>query len=127
VTEEPFFCHYQILSTNRAVFQKCNNREATLIHDILHDYEGVLVSDFYPGYDGMKCRQQKCLVHLIRNLNDDLWKIHLIAEYEAFVKAVAIFGACLADVDKYGLKTSPKQAKAINLFLVCLPNDDGIA
>jgi type II secretory pathway pseudopilin PulG len=25
----------------------------------------VLVSDFYPGYDGVPCRQQKCLVHLV--------------------------------------------------------------
>ena len=32
------------------------------------------MADFYGGYDGLPCAQQKCLVRLIRDLNDDLWK-----------------------------------------------------
>ena len=54
------------------VFRLTENRETTLIHKMLAGYEGVLVSDFYGGYDSMPCRQQKCLVHLIRDLNEDL-------------------------------------------------------
>ena len=42
-------------------------------------------SDFYPGYDGFECRQQKCLAHLIRDLNDDLWSSPFDAEFEKFV------------------------------------------
>jgi hypothetical protein len=49
---------------------------------LLHGYGGVLVSDFYGGYDSFTCRQQKCLVHLIRDLNDDLWKHPFLTEYE---------------------------------------------
>lgn len=53
-------------------FRMTETREAEIIHEVLSGYEGVLVSDFYPGYDSMPCKQQKCLVHLIRDLNDDL-------------------------------------------------------
>ena len=48
----------------------------------------MLISDFYGGYDSMPCRQQKCLVHLIRDLNDDLWKNPFLAEYELFVARI---------------------------------------
>ena len=59
-----------------------------MIRELLSDYEGVLVSDFYAGYDGVGRRQQKCLVHLIRDLNDDLWASPFDAEFEGFVLAV---------------------------------------
>ena len=46
------------------------------------------MSDFYAGYDSVGCRQQKCLVHLIRDLNDDLWASPFNTEFEGFVLAV---------------------------------------
>jgi predicted RecB family nuclease len=48
------------------------SREAGFLKDLLAGFKGVLVSDFYSGYDSLDCPQQKCLVHLIRDLNDDL-------------------------------------------------------
>ena len=59
-------------------FKLTATREATLVHEFLRNYKGILISDFYPGYDAVRCRQQKCWVHLIRDLNDDLWQHHLI-------------------------------------------------
>ena len=59
-------------------------RKADFLHSLLENFEGVLITDYYPGYDGLDCRQQKCLVHLIRDLNEnflkhpydeELWKI----------------------------------------------------
>jgi hypothetical protein len=50
------------------------SREAGLLQTVLKDFQGVLVSDFYAGYDGMECPQQKCLIHLIRDLNEALLK-----------------------------------------------------
>lgn len=32
----------------------------------------VLVSDFYGAYDSLNCPQEKCLIHLIQDMNDDL-------------------------------------------------------
>ena len=42
------------------------------VRDALAGFRGVLVSDFYGGYEGVDCPQQKCLVHLARDLNDEL-------------------------------------------------------
>ena len=33
-------------------------------------FAGTLVSDFYVVYDGLDCRKQRCLVHLLRELHD---------------------------------------------------------
>ncbi len=56
------------------VLKLTESRETTIVKEILGDFSGVLISDFYPGYDGIECQQQKCWAHLIRDLNNDLWK-----------------------------------------------------
>ena len=50
------------------------NREADFLKELLKGFGGVLISDFYPGYDSIPCPQQKCLIHLMRDLNEDLFK-----------------------------------------------------
>jgi hypothetical protein len=47
-------------------------REGDLLQTMLKDFKGVLVSDFYAAYEAIPCPQQKCLIHLIRDLNDDV-------------------------------------------------------
>jgi hypothetical protein len=67
----------------------------------------------------MKCRQQKCLVHLIRDLNDDLWKNPFNVELENFVSAVRdLLVPIFKDVDNYGLKRRNlrKHGKEIERF-----------
>jgi len=87
------------------IFRLTDSRETTLIHKLLAGYDGVLVSDFYGGYDSFTCRQQKCLVHLIRDLNDDLWKHPFLTEYECFVTRVRdLLVPIFEDVERYGLK-----------------------
>ena len=49
-------------------------RAGDTIQAMLKDFSGVLVSDFYAAYDAIECPQQKCLIHFIRDLNDDLLK-----------------------------------------------------
>src|SRR5438067_5732784 len=80
-------------------------READIVREVLAGYKGILVSDFYPGYDGVPCQQQKCLVHLIRDINDDLWKAPFDRELEAFaVEVQSLLVPILGAVDRYGLK-----------------------
>ena len=81
------------------------NREADFLRDLLRDFKGVLVSDFYPGYESLPCEQQACLVHLIRDMNADL----LSSPFDEEFKAIATeFGKLLRSIvgtiDKYGLK-----------------------
>jgi predicted RecB family nuclease len=99
--------HYVWVFTDgyHVVFRMTVSREADIVREVLVGYEGVLVSDFYPGYDGVPCQQQKCLVHLIRDINEDLWKAPFDREFEAFALAVRdLLMPILAAVDRYGLK-----------------------
>jgi predicted RecB family nuclease len=89
-----------------AIFRLTEGRETGFLEPLLKSYEGTLVSDFYGGYDALPCRQQKCLVHLIRDLNDDLWKNPFHVELENFVSSVRdLLLPILADVQRFGLKT----------------------
>ena len=47
-------------------------RAGDTIQAMLKNFSGVLVSDFYAAYDAIECPQQKCLIHLIRDLNEEL-------------------------------------------------------
>jgi predicted RecB family nuclease len=99
--------HYVWVFTDgkHVAFRMTETREGDVVREVLAGYKGVLVSDFYPGYDSMPCRQQKCLVHLIRDINDDLWKAPFDKELETFaVEVQALLVSILVDVDRYGLK-----------------------
>ena len=80
-------------------------REGSTIQTMLKKFSGVLVSDFYAAYDSISCFQQKCLIHLIRDLNDELLKhpyddglSKLAKEFTALVKPI------IETVDRRGLK-----------------------
>ena len=100
--------HYVWVFTDgkHVLFRWTETRESRIVHDFLSDYKGVLVSDFYPGYDSVSCAQQKCWVHLIRDINEDLWKSPFNIEFESFVLEVRNLIVPIFDaVDRYGLKT----------------------
>lgn len=61
------------------------NREAGFLKDILKDFNGVLISDFYPVYESLSCIQQKCLIHLMRDLNEDFLQNQFNEEYKNLV------------------------------------------
>ena len=80
-------------------------REGDWIQELLRDFRGVLITDFYTAYDSITCEQQKCVVHLIRDMNHDL----LGRPYdEDFKWLVSQFGSLLrgiiASVDRHGLR-----------------------
>jgi hypothetical protein len=51
------------------------SREASMLDKVLAGFEGVLVSNFfYGGHDAVPCRQQKCLIHRMRDINEDVLK-----------------------------------------------------
>ena len=52
--------------------------KVALLKTMLQNFSGVLVSDFYAPYDAIECPQQKCLIYLIRDLNDELLRHHLM-------------------------------------------------
>ncbi|OGA43453.1 MAG: hypothetical protein A3G24_12640 [Betaproteobacteria bacterium RIFCSPLOWO2_12_FULL_62_13] len=81
-------------------------REGDLLHALLKDFTGVLVSDFYAAYDGVRCLQQKCLIHLIRDLNDDALKHPYDEELKQLAQAFAgLVRPMVGTVDRHGLKS----------------------
>jgi predicted RecB family nuclease len=73
---------------------------------LLQDFTGVLVSDFYAAYDGIPCPQQKCLIHLIRDLNDAVLKYPYDEELKRLVKSFAdLVKPMVETVDRHGLKS----------------------
>jgi hypothetical protein len=83
-----------------------SSREGDLVQAILKDFQGVLVTDFYTAYDSLHCPQQKCLIHLIRDLNSELMKEPFNDEYKALVTEFAnLLKSIILTIDRFGLKT----------------------
>ena len=81
------------------------NREANTAQEVLHQFRGVLVSNFYAGYDSIACAQQKCLVHLMRDINDDLFKQPFNEEMKEIGRRfAALLRPIIDSVDRFGLK-----------------------
>jgi hypothetical protein len=80
-------------------------REGDFLKKLLKDFHGVLISDFYAAYDTIDCPQQKCLIHLMRDMNQDL----LNNPFDEELKSVTgPFGVLLREIvttiDQHGLK-----------------------
>ena len=81
------------------------NRECGFLIEMLKDFKGILISDFYTGYDSLKCKQQKCLIHLMRDINDLYFKNQQNSELQLIA---ILFGdlmrSIIITIDKYGLR-----------------------
>src|SRR5260370_794246 len=82
------------------------SREGSFLQEMLRQFSGVLVSDFYTAYDSLPCRQQKCLVHLIRDIDDDLLRNPRDSEMKSIAQEFGtLLRAIIEEVDRYGLKS----------------------
>jgi predicted RecB family nuclease len=81
------------------------SRETDFLKDLLASFRGVLVSDFYSGYDALACDHQKCLVHFVRDIDDDLlrnpWDQELRVLSQQFGR---LLKHVIASVDRFGLR-----------------------
>jgi predicted RecB family nuclease len=88
-----------------ALYMYKPNRQADFLLDFLKTFKGVLITDFYTGYDAIQCPQQKCLVHLMRDINEDLLRNQLNQEFMSFAAGLGhLLRNILETVNKYGLK-----------------------
>ena len=82
------------------------SREGDLVHSLLKDFKGVLISDFYTVYDSLDCPQQKCLIHLIRDFNNEMLKEPFNQEIKEVASDFAgLLKPMIETVDRFGLKT----------------------
>jgi DNA-directed RNA polymerase subunit RPC12/RpoP len=82
------------------------SREGSFLPQLLCNFQGVLISDFYTAYDSLKCKQQKCLVHLIRDIDDDLFRHPLDLELKSMAQEFGtLLRTIIETVDRLGLKS----------------------
>lgn len=106
-------------TTHTVFYHYASSREVGFLQKLLKGYKGIIVSDFYPGYETLKVESQKCLIHLIRDLNDDLFKHQFDEEYKLFVASFSrLLRKVVESVDKQGLKKAylQKHIKDADLF-----------
>lgn len=60
---------WTMLSKNQTVYHIDKSRGGKVARELLGEgFTGTLVTDFYSAYSKLECPQQKCLVHLLREL-----------------------------------------------------------
>src|SRR5208282_4934342 len=92
-------------SMDEVAYLYSETREGELLHTTLGQFRGVLVSDFYTIYDSQDCPQQKCLIHLVRDLNEELLRNPYDEEFKHIVTSFSLLlKGMIDDVDRYGLK-----------------------
>jgi Transposase IS66 family/RNase_H superfamily len=81
------------------------SREASFLPALLQGFRGVLVSDFYTGYDSIQCVQQRCLVHLMRDFNEEMLKNPFDENLKTLAKKFSsVLRDAVSTIDKHGYK-----------------------
>jgi hypothetical protein len=82
-----------------------DSRKGLFLEEMLRGFSGVLVSDFFTAYDSIRCPQQKCVIHLLRDINEDLLRNPFDEELRRIVQPFAsLFRTVVDTVDRFGLK-----------------------
>ncbi len=98
-------CVWVVTSMQAVYFFYKESRKGLFLEEMLQGFSGVVVSDFFTAYDTLKCPQQKCVIHLLRDINEDLMKSPFDQELRDVVQPfAALFRSIIETVDKYGLK-----------------------
>jgi predicted RecB family nuclease len=121
-------CYVWVFTNIDAVFYLFRpTREADFLKEFLCDFNGVLISDFYAGYDAMKCAKQRCIIHLIRDLNDDLVKNQFDVSFRVIVMNFSkLLTNITTTINKFGLKKRNlnKHKKEVDFFFKMLNKTD---
>src|SRR5262249_38718113 len=89
---------------DEAVYVYTPTREGNILEDMLDGFTGVLISDFYAAYDSAKCPQQKCLIHLVRDINNDLFHCPFDEELKQLAqRLVTVLKPTIDTIEKLGL------------------------
>jgi hypothetical protein len=92
-------------SLEEVVYLYRPTREGDFLKEMLKDFKGVLVSDFYAAYDSLDCPQQKCLIHLIRDINQEVLNNPFDDELQSVTQPFgSLLQAIVATIDEHGLK-----------------------
>ncbi len=95
------------------------DRTANFLINLLKEFKGVMISDFYTAYDSLEVSQQKCLIHLMRDMNDLIFKNPEDLDLVYIAKLYGdLLNKIVNTIDKYGLKKRNlnKHKKDVDIF-----------
>jgi len=116
-----------LTNLHEVVYIPTENREGEFIQNLLKNFKGVLVSDFYTAYDSVDCPQQKCLIHLMRDINDEILKYPFNEELKKIASEFSnLLQPIVKTIDKRGLKKYflRKHLKEVDRFCKYLQKTD---
>jgi predicted RecB family nuclease len=94
-----------LTNMERVYFFYRESREGSFLKEMLKGFTGVLVSDFFTAYDALDCPQQKCLIHLLRDLNEDMLKNPFDEEFRTLAQEFSVLLRKIVEtIDRHGLK-----------------------
>ena len=83
-----------------------SSREGSFLPNMFEGFKGVLVSDFYTAYDSVNCRQQRCLVHLMRDFNEEIHMNPFDSELKLLASSFSeVLRPVIETIDRYGFRT----------------------
>lgn len=94
-----------------------------MVKNLLREFKGVLVSDFYTAYEALECPQRKCLIHLVRDLNDAALDHPFDDDLKQIVRNfAALLKPMVETVDRFGLKRHYLKKHLVNVrrFYKCV-------
>jgi hypothetical protein len=97
--------HVWVFAGVIGAYYECRaSRNGQFLSERLSGFNGVLVSDFFTAYDSLQTPQQKCLIHLIRDMNEDMIANPFDADLRNLVQAFAsVMRPIIETIDRYGL------------------------
>lgn len=94
-----------LTNLREVVYILAESRQGDIVYELLKGFKGVLVTDFYTAYDAIECPQQKCLIHLMRDLNDEILNNPFDEEMKSIVAGFAgLLKPMIETIDLRGLK-----------------------
>ena len=114
-------------SMEEVIYIWSSSRDSGTAQDFLRNFEGVLVSDFYAAYDTIECAQQKCLVHLLRDLNESVLKEPFNDKLRRLACAFGdLLHPIISTIDRFGLKKHflKKHSSAVGQFYASAVNGE---
>lgn len=112
-------CIWVFASESAAVYIFRRSREGDFLRKMLKDFKGVMVTDFYSAYDGLPCLQQRCIIHLMRDMNRSILDNPFDQELQSItVQFGALLRSIVVTVDEHGLerKYLKSHARAVAAF-----------
>jgi len=116
-----------LTNLREVVYILSESREGEIIQELLKEFKGVLVTDFYTAYESIACPHQKCLIHLMRDLNNEILNNPFDEDFKSIaINFAGLLKPMVETIDRFGLKQRflRKHLREVDKFFAFLDKAD---